>query len=98
MKSKKIEELGLDKEMFFCNPREIFLKFNCELQEINNCENEVIRNIFIQKLSKKYMKALVSLPDTYEALNLKSVYKDILIILGHNDYVLEEEINSYNRK
>ena len=87
----------LEKEVYFKDPAKEFEYLTKRLEVINGYDNKYFKNQAISNLINRYIRAIASFDDVYEADAYIQVYKDCLIELGADDYSIEEEVENYKK-
>ncbi len=83
------------RDVYFRNPTSEYKYFIRRIEAINNYSNEFFKERAIENLVLRYVKALATIIDNPEASLLVDVYKDCLVMLGMDDYVINGEVEDY---
>ena len=87
----------LEKEVYFKDPAKEYEFFTKRLEKINKYENHNFKFYAINNLIRRYIRAIASFEDIYEADSFIQVYRDCLIELGADDYSIDEEVENYKK-
>ena len=85
----------LKEEVFFENATEEYDYFNRRMTAISHYSNQFFKDQAIADLTKRYVKGLAAITDTYENDSIIECYKDCLIQLGMDDYCIDSEVANY---
>ena len=87
----------LEKEVYFRDPTKEYEFFTKRLEKINSYENKNFKYYATSNLINRYIRAIASFEDVYEADAFIQVYRDCLIKLGADDYSIDEEVENYKK-
>lgn len=87
----------LNGEIFFEDPNVEYEYFRNRMDQIKKYNSEFIQQQAISSLISRYIKAIVSLTDDLECAALKDVYLDCLNQLGIDSYIIDQEVDNYQK-
>ena len=96
VKSELLEDTMLENEQNFSEYAKIFSDYKDKKDAILSIENPDLKARFIADLQQKCIKGFARSLEIGDSALIET-YKDILIDLGSDDYIIDNQIDNYNR-